>query len=427
MIRVQVTRSGSAFAATAPTGFTPQDLWSAYNFPAGFDGTGTTIGLAEWGSGYSQADVDTFCAQMGLPSCEVEYVAVDGGTNDGGTSGGDMECTLDIEVAHGAAPGAKIRVYEAPSGPDYATFGQQVTALLRYVLADPQRPDVLSISYGDAEADWSAAEAQQWESLIAQLVAAGTLVFVASGDQGSYGTHAYPEALIQRADAPATCPSAIAVGGTRLVLSPRSEVVWDESGMGATGGGFSSVFARPAYQDGVNQHAMRGIPDLSAVADPFTGYAVVFEGQPQVVGGTSASCPLIAGLFARILQARKAIGVLSISNLHATLYQHPECFRPITQGNNGFLGVPGFPAGAPWSAACGLGVPDGEKLLALLAPAPSAATVPDKVPVFIDGTQQTFDALLQDGMAYVPAVLTAEAFGATATRDLKGVYITKQA
>lgn len=413
-------------------GYTCAKMRAHYRFPANFDGTGQTIGIAEWSSGYSQSDLDLFSQREGLPRCVPQYITIDGGQNKP-----DAECTLDIEIAHGMAPGATIRVYEAPAGADYATFWAQVIALLRYVLAEKDRPSVLSISYGDAESDWSKADVQTVADLIAQLTAAGTTVFVASGDQGAMGMHnVYADPThTPNADAPATSPAAVSVGGTTLPLGGSAEAAWKESGMGATGGGFSRYHTRPGYQDAVSTNAMRGVPDFSMLADPVTGWQIVFNGQVMPIGGTSAACPAAAALFACIKQARASVGLPDVGDLLPTLYAHLEAFVPVTQGDNSFMGVQGYAAAAPWSACCGLGVPNGEALLAVFAPgaattttiAPTAPTTPTTIPVYINGVKQTFSALLRDGMAYVPALLTAKALGVPATRNLSGVYIGKAA
>ncbi|MGH9640523.1 MAG: protease pro-enzyme activation domain-containing protein, partial [Bryobacteraceae bacterium] len=149
---------------------------------------------------------------------------------------------------------------------------------------------------------------------------------------------------------------------------------------GATGGGVSSVFAKPAYQNAAGvpnqpetQFAGRGVPDISADADPSTGYEVLVDGQSQVIGGTSAVAPLWAGLVALLNEhAGAAMGFInpklySISN---------SAFRDITSGNNDDSKLGYYSASTGWDACTGLGTPDGVALLdALTAGTPSAERV----------------------------------------------------
>jgi kumamolisin len=167
----------------------------------------------------------------------------------------------------------------------------------------------------------------------------------------------------------------LACGGTSLLADAgsgtvQSETVWNNGkGKGATGGGVSDAFALPDYQSAVGVPSSttgstgRGVPDVAAVADPRTGYRVRVDGTDQVFGGTSAVAPLWAALIARLVEA---LGT-SLGPLHDRLYPGvtpgavPAGLRDISEGDNG-----GYRAGAGWDACTGLGVPDGETLLAAL-------------------------------------------------------------
>lgn len=124
-----------------------------------------------------------------------------------------------------------------------------------------------------------------FNALFQTASANGVSIFCAAGDNGSSdGTTG------TNADFPASSPFAVACGGTSLVASPDrqtivSEVVWNNNPTSsATGGGYSSLFSRPSYQQGFVTNAKRGLPDLSAVADPNTGYELIYQGQSIVVG-----------------------------------------------------------------------------------------------------------------------------------------------
>src|SRR5262249_12360769 len=155
------------------------------------------------------------------------------------------------------------------------------------------------------------------------------------------------------------------VGGGGTI---QSETVWNEgAGGGATGGGYSTTFARPPWQAG---GAGRGVPDVAGDADSNTGWLVRVDGRDEVIGGTSAVARMWAGLVA-LLNARlgKPVGFLT-----PLLYQNPGAFRDIVSGNNG-----AYAAGPGWDPCTGLGSPDGGKLLAALgggAPAPVPPPTP---------------------------------------------------
>lgn len=195
--------------------------------------------------------------------------------------------------------------------------------------------------------------------------ALGITVTAAAGDSGSSDGVSGGKAHV---DFPASSPYVLGAGGTSLRADPttgvvQSETVWNDS-EGATGGGVSDVFSKPAWQSHVAvPRAGRGVPDVSAVADPATGYRVLVDGQFAVLGGTSAVAPLWAALVARLVESRgRPLGLLQplVYPTVAGQTAYPG-FRDITVGNNG-----AYEAGKGWDTATGLGVPDGAALLAHL-------------------------------------------------------------
>jgi kumamolisin len=142
-------------------------------------------------------------------------------------------------------------------------------------------------------------------------------------------------------------------------------VVWNDGAQGgATGGGFSSLFAQPAWQMAAVSNAHRGVPDVAGDADPATGYQVSVDGTSTVIGGTSAVAPLLAGLVAVVNQSlgRK------VGFVNPLFYSNPTAFTDITSGSNG-----AYQAGPGWDAASGLGSPLGAQVLAALQAAPSSS------------------------------------------------------
>lgn len=352
-------------AAVATRGFTAVDLAGLYNFPANSTGQGQTIALIELGGGYQPSDIQTYFSQLGLTPPTVVAVPVDGSQNapTGNANSADGEVLLDIEVAGGVAPGAKIAVYFGPN-----TDQGFIDAISTAVHDTQNTPTVISISWGGPESSWTAQATQQMNQVFQQAGTLGITVCCAAGDGGSDDGVGDGKA---HCDYPASSPYVLGCGGTHLEASATvitSETVWND-GQGATGGGISDLFTVPAWQQNANippsvndQHAGRGVPDVAGDASPQSGYSVLVDGQATVIGGTSAVAPLYAGLFARINQALgKSVGFVN-----PTLYQHTNIFRDITSGNNALNGAPGYDAGGGWDACTGLGMADGTKLLTAL-------------------------------------------------------------
>jgi kumamolisin len=357
--------------ATAETSYTPPQVAEVYQFPAGTDGTGQTIGIIELGGGFSASDLDSYFSGLGLAVPSVTAQGIDGGSNvpDQAPTGADGEVLLDIEVAGSVAPGAALVVYFAPN-----TDQGFIDAVTTAVHATPT-PAAVSISWGQSEDSWTAQSRSALDAAIADGVALGVTVCVAAGDNGSSDGVSGGQPHV---DFPASSPHALACGGTTLQADTAtgtilSETVWnDGSDGGATGGGVSDVFALPAWQAsvGVPETASgssgRGVPDVAGNADPDTGYQVLVDGQQTVIGGTSAVAPLWAALTSRLAQAAGSSFGLIQERLYAGVLsgQAAPGFQDITQGNNG-----AYSAGPGWDACSGLGSPEGSALLATLAAA----------------------------------------------------------
>ena len=378
--------------ATLPNngnGYYPQDILKAYNFPTDLTGKGQVVGILEFSNGYNIQDAVKFWQAHGITPPTVTFVSVDGTPNDNGTSFNDLEASLDLQWVGALAPGAHLVVYESNGGQTYEQFTLSMTNALTYILKqindhDPLAPSVLSISYGDAEATWGTQAVQQWGDLIAQLDALGTTVVVASGDQGAYGMHDLNGPKVVHADAPATAPYAIAVGGTTL-LPNGPETAWTymtAADMGATGGGYSSVYGKPGYQTTVSGTSL-GVPVVAFNADPATGYEIYFQGQAFPVGGTSVAAPVFAAVMARANERRGQHNKSLISNLNAWLYENADqgFFRDVTVGNNSYNGVIGYPAQIGWDACTGWGSMDVDRFITSIAgPAPTPVPVPTPTP-----------------------------------------------
>jgi kumamolisin len=353
-------------AELGQSSYTPPELAACYNFPKN-TGENQTIAIIELGGGYNLADLTTYWHSLGLPQVSVTPVSVDGAVNapTGDPDGPDGEVVLDIEVVGAIAPGANIAVYFAPNT-DQGFFNAIVAA----VHDAERKPSVISISWGSAECEWTAQSMFAFHAAFHDAALLGITVLSAAGDNGSTDG----ETSGKHVDFPSSSPWVVSCGGTRLVAASGkiySETVWnDGTNGGATGGGVSGFFSRPAYQAASHVPAPpaasanktgRGVPDVAAVADPETGYSIFIDGQATVIGGTSAVAPLWAGLFALCnQQLQRNIG-WPHDLLYGTVAQH-KILHDITVGKNG-----SYSATAGWDCCTGLGTPNGQALLDLLA------------------------------------------------------------
>jgi hypothetical protein len=297
---------------------------------APFYGLTSLYGLGDYGAGAkvaimelepnSHADVSSFQSCYGS-TATVNYVAVDGGAGSGAGSG---EAALDIEVVAALAPHATIDVYQAPNA-DPNHPNSFFDAFNKFATANTEK--TMSVSWGGCEANIPAATMMSFETVFKKSAAQGQTIVASSGDSGSTGCFIDGGGSDRRLSAnfPASSPYVTAVGGTEMATftdGTKGEVVWNESAAfeGASGGAISNVFCMPDYQyqtaipglinpnlkvasgcktakDPTGYH--REIPDVSANADPETGYGIFWNGQwIGGVGGTSASAPLWAAIAA---------------------------------------------------------------------------------------------------------------------------------
>jgi subtilase family serine protease len=342
--------AATALAASAGA-HTAGQIASAYGLStlqaAGDEGQGVTIALYEL-EPFSSADIAAYEACYGTTTA-VTTIPVDGGA---GTGPGSGEAAMDIEDVIGLAPQASIDVYEGPPSPAgaYETYSR--------IVAD-DTAQVISTSWGMCEALQGAAPAAAENTLFEEAAVQGQSVVAAAGDQGSNDCGIGTRSV----DDPASQPWVTGVGGT---TDPGADTVWNNA-LGATGGGVSHLWGRPAYQD-ARAVAMasncaggltscREVPDVSADADPDSGYVAVYDGGWATVGGTSVAAPTLAA-YAALAEASPACAGRRIGFLNPLLYRAPAAdFGAVTQGQNATDGVSGFPAGPGYDMASGLGTP----------------------------------------------------------------------
>jgi subtilase family serine protease len=306
------------------------------------------------------------------------------------------EEVLDVEMIHAVAPAATIRVLlfnaSAVSTPE-----GYITALIDTVRFGAAHGDVISMSTGEGEHCFTSAQAAGLNAALQTAASRHVTVVAASGDRGAAGEPcSVPPSSsftpVREVSLPASDPLVLAAGGTSLAASHttgayRGETAWNNPPVpgetpfysDASGGGFSHLFSRPSYQDGIpGIGAARGVPDVAADADGHTGMALVIsEGHGQIdignSGGTSATTPFWAGIIALADQyAGHDLGFINPA-LYAIARGpcYHAAFHDITKGNNTAefpsQTVRGYTAAPGWDPVTGLGSPDARVLIPLLA------------------------------------------------------------
>ena len=374
-------------------GYTANELASYYLmsplYGLGDYGQGVRVALAEIGPNLP-ADITTYEKCYGIKTA-VKYLKVDGGAGTG-SGAPTPEAALDIEDVAGLAPRAAIDVYQAP-GSDKSVYDM----FNDIVKADKDK--VVSASFGGCEALFKAQDPVYLTmvyTVMKEAAAQGQTVFASSGDSGSSSCYPFNKSGTPDDNFPASSPDVVAVGGT-TILPSGGETTWNESSdqAGAGGGGVSIEWCMPAYQykpaiSGlISGHSkkntacktsnkgtyVREIPDVSADADPESGYTIYAAGSWQVTGGTSAAAPLWAAIAALIDASpfcadydSGPAGVLPpglygmTSANHSYVYESvPEGLVDVTEGTNDYkpTGYAGglYPATKGFDMATGLGVP----------------------------------------------------------------------
>jgi len=310
------------------------------------------------------SDLVAFWQQAGIAQSlsNVEFVQVSSGRLPAPSG----EETLDAEWASGIGSGSKVRVYAAGS----LSYSALDTALHRLLsdLSHGVAIQQLSISLGACETSVSNGQIETDNALLESITAQGVSIFAASGDDGAQ--ECGPRAGLHPAFY-ATSPYVTAVGGTRLVTTAASSsapqvAIQAETAWSGSGGGISSVFARPSYQSAL-PYGGRAVPDVAAVADPNTGVEIVLDGRTEEVGGTSVATPVWAGLMSLVNQARLGSELPVLGELNGRLYplRGTGGFRDITSGSNG-----GYSAGPGYDLVTGLGSPILNALLPALVSQP---------------------------------------------------------
>jgi subtilase family serine protease len=409
-------------------------------YARGIEGQGQTIVIVDpFGSPSIVSDLQTFDAQMGLPNPpSIKVITPDGPitttaatcTASYSAAGPDtcsdyynwtQETSVDVEWSHAIAPRANILLVETPMTEAMGIYGfPQIVAAENYVI-DHHLGNVISQSFGTPEQTFtSPGQIYSLRSAYVNAAQQGVTVLAASGDTGSSGDYcdpatgcADPTSVIccdstRSVNWPASDPLVTAVGGTQLDLDGAGDrtapdSVWNNPSssigvtgpaytLGATGGGLSTIFARPQFQDAVAGIVgdSRGTPDIAMSASYIDFYDTADQAAAGwgIANGTSEASPLFAGIVALADQ----VAGHSLGDLNPALYAMGASrglsgITPISAGSNTFtycltadiesdfscaassdlVTIPGFTADGYYNNAAGWGTVDAASFVPALA------------------------------------------------------------
>jgi len=322
-----------------PCGYQPSEIHTAYNltplYHEGLTGKGTTIAIVDaYGSTTIANDVAAFSQFMGLPQPDLTIIGTPTESNfsTDANAGWATETTLDVEWVHAIAPGAKIVLVVTPTN--------LFTDLFAGIIQAASIPGVVSISDSWGGFDIGIAGFAEFynaaDNIFKMIGAAGQSIQFSTGDFGDNAV----QLGFASTGWPASSPYVTAIGGVSVVLDGQKHIDWQTSWgtnlteiadtvalgsppldppnnegfiSGGTGGA-SDTYPKPSYQRSLPGDR-RLTPDISWVADPYTGVEIIYSVDAQndlgieTIGGTSVSCPMFSALWAIANQhARHRLG-----------------------------------------------------------------------------------------------------------------------
>jgi subtilase family serine protease len=317
-------------------GYTGLQYRGAYEGTTDLDGSGVTVAITDaYASPTIAKDANKYATNHGDGAYAAGQliqtkVGKPNRQDDCDPSGWYGEETLDVEAVHAMAPGARIHYYASASCYDDDFLDTLATVV------DDNDSKLVSNSWSDLESNESADNVAAYETVFLQGATEGISFLFSSGDSGDE----LAATGLKQVDYPASDPYVTGVGGTSDAIGAGGKLLfqtgwgtekynlsadgksWSSIGFtSGAGGGTSSLFNRPAFQDGAVASPYRQVPDIGLDADPNTGMLI---GQTQTfttgvqydeyrIGGTSLASPLFAGLTALTLQnnAGKGVGLLN--------------------------------------------------------------------------------------------------------------------
>ncbi|HUC86970.1 MAG TPA: S53 family peptidase [Candidatus Saccharimonadales bacterium] len=326
---VQVTPQNVPLISSAPSGYGPAQLHTAYGVPAKAAKPVMVAVVGAYHDPSAASDLRTYDAAFSLPDPpQLQQISQRGSKDLPATDAGwALEESLDMETVHEMCQNCSLLLVEADSPTTANLMAAVDTAVAKGAT-------VISNSYGGSE---SASDVRS----NSHLAHAGVTVVASAGDSG-YGV-----------EYPAASPGVVAAGGTTLHLtaagSRSSETAWVDGGSGC-----SKVESKPNWQRDSGCTG-RTVADVAADADPATGAAIYDSTSYQshkgwfVLGGTSLSAPLIAGIY----------GLAGSGSGPSILYQHRNALYDITSGRNGSCKTYLCAGGIGYDGPTGLGSPLG--------------------------------------------------------------------
>ena len=336
----RVSSSGRVQHASAPIGYGPSDLRSAYSLPASPAGAGMTVAIVDaYDDPTAEQDLATYRSQFGLPSCSsrsgcFRMVDQSGGRNfPAADPGWAQEISLDLDMVSAVCPACHILLVEATSS-SQANLGAAVNTAVRL------GADAVSNSYGGPDASDSSYGRYYHHP--------GVAITASTGDSG-YGV-SYP----------ASSKWVTAVGGTSLRRSSTARRGWSEGVWNGSGSGCSTLNSAPWQPQSTTGCTGRAVADVAAVANPQTGVAVFDSYDYQgtngwlTFGGTSAASPIIAGVFAL------AGNTDQVADGSYVWLHHTGGVNDVTSGSNGSCPTARWCTGHyGWDGPTGWGSPKG--------------------------------------------------------------------
>lgn len=348
------------------------DFRAAYAPETRLNGCGQMVGLLQF-DGFYTGDITAYAAAAGnaRTNIVVETVLLNGFDGVPVSTGGNMEVSLDIQMAMAMAPGlTKIIVFEGnPNNP--------IPNDILNAMAASYTVKNLSCSWG-----WNGGPNTTTENIFLQMAAQGQSFFNASGDSDAFTVGSGSSNGVDNPSvngSPSSSPNITQVGGTTLAMngagiSYAGESVWSLGGSSGSSGGVSSFYALPFWQQNITMTANHGstvnrnIPDVALTAENIQ--IRYNNGSSATVGGTSVAAPLWAGFMALVNQQAATAGRAAIGFANPSIYalgkgtNYASCFHDTTVGNNfSSVSPTNYPATTGYDLCTGWGTPTGTNLI----------------------------------------------------------------